>query len=931
MLSLDKNIEFKLLCKLNNKARDLLSKHSWLDYLIAPILVSMIVLSVLGIKGVYPFGNNTVAYYDLPHNFVPIYTYFWDVLHGNAGLYLNWYSGLGVSMADLDGAFLFFPTNLLLYFSDRDGIIYFMSVFLVIKMALAALSMSFYCKKRYFSTINVICLGLLYSCSGYVIQYYTNPFFIDLVIIFPVLIWAFERMIYEHKYLWYMILIFFTFFTYSQLILSVAIYLVIKGYLLIKNVQDEDKGKSIGLFFFTTITAVLLSSFNLIPLLFQLSQSTRMELNEKFDYYNNMKNIFCPFRRHKQFMMYGSEMAFSTFILTVIRGKEIIKKYYVNIFMIVVLTLPILHEGIDLLWHGGSYKHFPLRFGYMITFECLIFFGEYVKLEGFVKTKYLCRVTLILGLAVLPFISFILYNFFKDFTHSGIMDLTLYSGYELIFFTLVVVYLMILTIDSTTARGYIVIILAAIQCGLGCYGLIAPEIGEATNVKVATAFNSVRLRNELRSVGGAEKRAKLNPLEYSYNDGIIVQNPNISVWLNGLNKETEKELHDKMGYCGSESSITDFGGTVFSDALLAVNIYGCSYNPDPYLYSSRVGCNIHELKYTLPFGFIIDREGGEFQSDMLQYHNELFSYVSGIHDKQLINIKNASDYVITKRSLSNINFSQIERVYFPTDDMDTEVQSEGGDNAGSDNEQSINEYVLSIPISDVKSIYADCNRGFEGEIKILLNGEAVDLEAISITDDMRYSYPNEFFHGILPLGTYSDENVELKIYTYERDIDKVNLGLLDLSVLEEGLECVRNNQDLELSFYNNGLKIFGKINSTGRLFLPIGYSDNWHAKINGRPIPITPCFDNAFISLDVSEGDVDIELLYRPKGLILGVMLSFVGVIVSICLVKFEKNIEIKGMAYKIADKVFLYGYYAVFVVLFLVLYVIPIFIKISL
>lgn len=933
MVNWNRDIKFKAFDVFNERIKEFESKHGWIDYLIAPVLVTIIVLAVLWMKGVYPFGVNTVAYYDLPHNFVPIYTYFWDVLHGDAGLYLNWYNGLGVSMADLDGAFLFFPTNLLLLLSSRDGIIYFMSLFLLFKMALSAMSMSFYCKTNSFHPVFIISAGMLYSCSGFVLQYYTNPFFLDLVILFPLLVWSLERMINEQKYFAYTILIFFIFLTYSQLVISVLIYLIIKGYVLLKNIQNENRGKIVRVFFLTTMVSLLLSCFNFIPMIVQLLQSTRAELSETFNYRDEMRNILCLLRVHKQFMIYGSEVALSVIIIILCRGKEIISKYFYNLIIIAILILPILHEGIDLLWHGGSYKHFPLRFGYMISFECLVLVGKYIKHEKNETIKTVSGIAKILGIAFIPFESYVLFDYIKSFLQEGITNLSIYHGYELILITLVFSYLCILLTEEKVVKYYSLIVLTIIQCSLGCYGFIAPEIAFATDSKILTVLNSINLKKEFDTIGDCsiDSRIKTIPLEYCDNESIIVKHPNISAWLNGLNTDTENELKSKLGYHGTPSTVSDSGGTSFSDAILSVHRLGGSYNPDPHLYESTKERNIYNLKYTLPFGIVIGNLNETYENELLDYHNDLFAYFSDIHDHLLIDICDADNCVTLTRGVSTEEERYIEKKYFDINGV-TVSNDEKNAIASSDSvNNSIYEYSINMSIETEKSVYFVCDSGFDGELKLLLDENPVIVDSVSNADSMRFIYPNQYINGILSLGTYKDETVNLKIYTKNENLAHVKIGLLDLSVLEEGIKKIKANQDLNIQFGKNGMHVTGKAYKTGRLFLPVGYSDNWHAKANGKVIPVRPCFNNAFVSVDVTEGDVDIVFTYRPKGLIIGIVLSAVGIILGICFLIFDKKGGLNGKPRQIADMIFLYGYYTVFAVLIIFLYIIPIYIKMAL
>ncbi|MCR5104043.1 MAG: YfhO family protein, partial [Eubacterium sp.] len=330
-MNLTKQIEFRQFNKYIVKFKEIEEKHVWINWVAAPIVTIAIFLVVYAIKGVYPFGGNTVSYYDMSGSSIPIYTFFWDVLHGKSGLYLNWYSGLGVSMADVVGAFLFFPTNLFFLFTSRDGIIYAMSFFVMYKMAICAFAMSFYYSKHYKDFTGALCSGLLYAFCGFAIQYYTNIFYFDLVILFPFIVWSFEELLLKHKFKLFTILMFFAFFTNVQLVFMVGIYLLLKGYFLLKRVDESERSKSILLFAMSIIIALLLASFVLVPSISQTIQSTRSEENSGFDYINVMKSVYCKFRMQKYFMLYGSEIAVGLIILVFLRGKEIIRKYIENL------------------------------------------------------------------------------------------------------------------------------------------------------------------------------------------------------------------------------------------------------------------------------------------------------------------------------------------------------------------------------------------------------------------------------------------------------------------------------------------------------------------------------------------------------------------------------------------------------------------------
>ena len=54
-----------------------------------------------------------------------------------------------------------------------------------------------------------VCAGILYTFSGYVLQYYTNIPFLDFVILLPIVVYALEQLLTEHKYLPFSVMMFF--------------------------------------------------------------------------------------------------------------------------------------------------------------------------------------------------------------------------------------------------------------------------------------------------------------------------------------------------------------------------------------------------------------------------------------------------------------------------------------------------------------------------------------------------------------------------------------------------------------------------------------------------------------------------------------------------------------------------------------------------
>ena len=947
-LKATENIEIKALNDFGKKITVFEDKFPWIDYFISPVLVSIILFVIYALKGVYPFGLNTVAYYDMPTNVVTGYTWMWDVLHGRTGLYLNLNEGLGVSMAT--GGDVFFPLNWLLLLSKRDNILYFMSFLLIIKLALSAFSISYYIKKHFGDTVITVCAGLLYAFSGYVLQYYTNNNFIDFVIMLPFMVYALEELLQNHRYIVFTILMFFMFMCNIQLVIMVCIYLVFKSYFILMDVSDEDKGRSVRLFAISVVIAALLAGFILVPEFLQLSSTGRVqEQGTGFEYLADMKKVYCYFRRQKHFIMYGSEIVIGLLGLILLRGKETLKRYYSNIVMILLLAFPIIHEGINLLWHAGSYKHFPIRFGYMLTFECLVLVGEYIKKEEFSDIKIIGRITRMLGVAALPFVAFILFEFFKPFTDQGIGDLGPYISYWVYFVTLSIVYFIIFLMGTDATRRVSLICLAIIQAFCGAYGFVAPREAWNDNYRIKYVLNETELRSELNGLNNKTDRVKSDPLMYESNYALLSDCAAISYWSYGVTNDFEQAMRNNLGYDGEVSYLMDTGGTVFSDALLNVKYAAAPNNPDDGLYEDLEGKpHLFKSKYVMPFGVMLNEDNTIDNNSVFGFHNELFKEVTDI-DEMLIAESKASDFIIDKVELSEdevikirdffTDNAPIEREYeiveaeSNDDGSETNATDDEDDDTNSDtNDDSDKSYKLSlsIPISGLRCLYIKAPNEYDSTMTFLQDGKPLYFS--SFVTYASNAYPNSLRNGILSLGTYEDETYDVEIYTTDKNLKGVSIGLLDLNLLKEGIDDAQQDTTLDVVCLKEGINVSGAVKKDGRLLIPVAYSDNWHAVVNGRKAHIIPCINNAFISFDVNKGDVNIELKYRPKGLILGLSLTSVGVLCFVFLLIFLRRGGLKDNKYEmILSNVFIYAYYIVVAVMFIIMYIVPIYIKMSL
>ena len=152
------------------------------------------------IHGYYPFGERSAAWCDMDQQYVPLLmelkTAFSDgsLLLGRGGGVMSFY-----------GVFLFFlssPLSLISLAVDNSHMIWFVNILIVIKAGLSAASAEFYFR-RMLPRLNVpmgVLMSVMYGTSGYVMLYYQNNMWLDMMTVFPLLLTALFRLIRSGKW-----------------------------------------------------------------------------------------------------------------------------------------------------------------------------------------------------------------------------------------------------------------------------------------------------------------------------------------------------------------------------------------------------------------------------------------------------------------------------------------------------------------------------------------------------------------------------------------------------------------------------------------------------------------------------------------------------------------------------------------------------------
>lgn len=359
-------------------------------YLLSPFIAGVVLIIAFIVGNIYPFGANTVAYYDMAQRFIPNFYHIWDALHeGDVSLWFNWYSGLGVNDT-ADASFSLFW--IVLAIIPRRLVYKAMSLYVVMFFSLAAFSACAFLKKAektgpFITTM----LSLCYAFCGYAVMYYTNVW-LDSVVLFPLLMVSWLELMHKDKRILYILLVFLNFQCNYYIFALSLIYLFFASYLYLIFIVDREKHKraaqTLGL---STLCGMMLSAFSLVPKLIQTFLSGRFTEETGFDFTALIKQYFavantqqCEYPE-KITMLFLTALPIALIILGILKRKGHIKENAFYILNILLMAVPVFCEGTNLLMHLGDYKYFPMRTGFLLSFAVIWAAGHFSKYVEFSK------------------------------------------------------------------------------------------------------------------------------------------------------------------------------------------------------------------------------------------------------------------------------------------------------------------------------------------------------------------------------------------------------------------------------------------------------------------------------------------------------------------------------------------------------------------
>lgn len=890
-------------------------------FIVPGLIVLGMFLAAYICKGIWPFGNARVEYFDNMQQVAPIYSHLWDVMHGRETLMFDPYTGLGTSLSMTVSAFsMLSPFNLILYCFPRELVSESIGVLNIAKSVFAACAMYLFLRYIFprLSSGAKTTYSVMYGMCGFAAMY--APVFtpwMDIMAIFPLVVWGLLRLLKDGRKPFFIIMIAIMFLiNYYQAAMIMVFCLFFAGLYIIFETQKGRKLKNSLSMVVSAVLGVGMAAFILLPVYRQLSHSQRSDESPGlFSEYGSilLKSVFSTgaLDALQRFMMLaGCGFAVAVVIYGLVRAR---KRKENDAWFFTLLTiigiLPVLVQGTNLVWHLGSYYGYSLRMGYITAFILIFVAARYSHDNNTVRSvsyadgskspdacteaekirdeRKIRRINLLSAqkgkLSVWPGIiagaaAAVAYVIVCRFIpkHS--------EGTALIVFASIIggvsaFYLLMIFLKRKERAGFIRVT-AVLPCVLAELFIVMYSFLGVPAFLYTTPYQTGDYVQEANSALGsleiessATERIKNPDLSLNANYPLILRRGALSSFTAAMSEGVKKDSA-RMGYSQYFWWMLDTGGTVFSDALMHVtSVIGSNEVPvDPALavpVRTSGAYTLYAMNYSLPYAMTISGDAFEVLQKELAARGRVLENKDFAND--WIHFQNAFYKAVSQDSEPLITVPGLEgdvpEGTFSKWDNNINVKTKPGTKTA-----------LYMAVRDEKYPEQDIlNTRLDKNVKIYVDGKPVEFPDFGDLHNKKGL--TDYNNNLIYLGTYSGETLDLRIAFRKTSAAKeaiFSIGQLDLDKLgalaeakaNEICTAVQDKNNLELELNNSY--------NEGKVLIPVVYTPDMHISVNGemREVSEDMRLAGLFTAVDVPAGKNSVKIKWIPEGLKTGTAVS---------------------------------------------------------
>ena len=867
-------------------------KRKWNFTALAFLFPFVGMLLVMLISGYKPFGQYSMLYSDMYHQYYPFFVAFRRSLRTGQSLLYNWSIGMGIDYLGLISYYLASPLNLLSVLVPEKLLLSYFSLLMPIKLGLAGLFFALMLRRLYGKNdFSITVFGGLYALCAWALGYQWNVMWLDSFALLPLVVLGEIALLREKRFFLYTAALFFAVFSnyYVGFFVCVFVALVFVCYEICRFPGWKRAGLDLVRIALFSLLAIGMTAILELPALAAL-QTTQSSVNQfpkgfrmNIATKNTLKGLLDAMRQVAGNMGGGLEPNFKeglpnlycgvgTILLAwlFLMAKEVkLRDKVCCVTLLLFFMLSFIIRQLDYIWHGFHFPNMiPYRFSFLYSFVLLYMaYRGWLLRRRFRAAHILAAALLTAG--VLCCSKDLLTTQGVDFL-DGTLEIPVYILYNLGFLIAFTGALLYGTIrlpvpENPTPeeigdiryrqsrcrvyarRGVLAVAVIELTANLLAFGLYFPGTSVRDYPKGTEAAASM-----FRYLKEREKepfyRAETTHSQ-TLNDDALNGYNGISAFTSSANVRVT-EFMKALGY-GAKNTYNRY---CFEESSPVANLFlDLKYmiERDGRDRTSSVFSEVHHYEKVyllentayLPLGFLaeetlaeLDFSGGD---NAFFFQNALFSAATGLDANVWTPIVGSGMTVLG-------NGTQVE-----------ESQVQGRVSYGECETGAYVSYFFTADRPGFACIHLDLPK--RNDFVVAVNGVDVYRETISL--------PQMLAVGDLNPG----DAVEVRVLCKKDETGSmtVTAALLDEDLFRWGYSIL-NASTLHLTSFRQ-TRVEGSIrcDRDGLLYTSVPQNGNWHLYVDGQEVEPTLVGD-CMISVSLTQGEHSIVLKYRNRAFALG-------------------------------------------------------------
>lgn len=853
--------------KIGISCREILQRNKLI--LAAFCLPVILMLLAFLVMGIYPAGENQIAVIDMYHQYVPFLGELQEKLQSGGSLFYTWNGAGGSNFWSLLAYYGASPLNLILVLFPKKFLMEGVTLILLLKIGLAGSTMAVYLraivweKDKRSADISLVGFATLYALCSYVMAYYWCIMWMDAVALMPLCILGLHKILDGRSGVFYTVCLALVVFINYYMAIMVCIFILFY-YPVLYFIKVQ--GESAGHFFKTTgravgysLLGVLMSAVMLLPTWMSM-QSTyyiSADMPEKTELYNDLLDILNQ-------MLPNAELTY----------REGLPNLYCGMFVVILLvfywisrTIPLREKllngaflvflifslninKLDFIWHGFHFPNqLPYRYTFMICFLLIAMAYQVFQRVDEIRVNHLW-ILLAAGGGYYLLAQKILTEHIKD------LDLFVYSG--LAWLALYVAILILYKKGRLPKNLLLILTVILLTCEMAsntCTSI--DQVG--TTQRSNYYANEADIAKLVKKTEGTDDRFGRTEM----NDNYILNCPAM--------------YHYK--------GISQFSSSLNANATALMEHIGVEGAPDKnrfnYNQTDPVTNAMLNIRYLIGKNLPIDDSDFKqiAKSGNSRLYESIYPLSIGYMTADTIRTWNyeqenpfmvLDDYVraVTQNKYTSV-FTEIEPVDVSAANIELSSTGDGMWDSTLKNETKKSKTILTYQVQQTGKQY--------------LFIEADDADAITVSQekkDDKIEIRNDC-GSIVNLGEM-DSGTEF-IITIEYKEGKggsvvSHVCTMDEAVWQDAYKMLSASM-LDVTDYGDScLKGTIDVQEDGVFVTSVPYEAGWKLKVDGHTREINELIGGAWISTSLSAGEHQIELSFRPPGLIAGLLITLASI-----------------------------------------------------